>query len=101
MHRYQEIKYVYFFVETPFLILIEYLIHLNTVGMEWIILYFRGMLVKLIPVKCCNMKIVFILANSEDADRMQPRPDLHCLPKYLFTSIPNEKNLKNIQNEKG
>ena len=62
------------------------------VGMEWIILYFMGVLVKPIPVKCCNLLFVYILGNSTDVDEIQPRLDLHCLPKYPFTSIQNEKN---------
>ena len=34
---------------------------------------------------------MFILANSADPDEMTPYADmsLHCLPKYLFTSIQN------------
>ena len=40
-------------------------------------------------------KIVFILANSADPDElplcMAFHLDLHCLPKYLFTGILNEK----------
>ena len=43
-----------------------------------------------------SMKIVFILGNSVDPDEMLPyaafHQGLHCLPKYPFTSIKNEKN---------
>ena len=38
-----------------------------------------------------SMKIGLILANSTDPDEMPPQAafhlGLHCLPKYLFTSI--------------
>ena len=43
-----------------------------------------------------SMKIVFNLANSADPDEMPPyaafHVGLHCLPKYLFTGIKNEKS---------
>ena len=42
-----------------------------------------------------SLKIAFILANSADPDEMPPyvafHLGLHCSPKYLFTSIQNEK----------
>ena len=42
-----------------------------------------------------SVKVVFILANSEDTDEMRPYAAfhlcLHCLPKYLFTDIKYEK----------
>ena len=42
-----------------------------------------------------SLKIVLILANSADSDELLPYApfhlDLHCLTKYLFTSIQNEK----------
>ena len=42
-----------------------------------------------------SIKIVFILANSADPDKMSPCAAFHlgllCLPKYLFTCIQNEK----------
>ena len=48
-----------------------------------------------------SLKIIFIIANSSDSDEMSTYSafhtafhlDLHCLPKYLFTDIPNEKCL--------
>ena len=60
-----------------------------------------------------SLKIAFILANSEDPDEMLPYANsedldemppyaafhlgLHCLPKYMFTSIQNEKGYtKNV-----
>ena len=53
--------------------------------MELSILYFKGFLVKILKKGVfLPLKIVFILANS--ADEM-----LHCLPKYQFTGIQNEK----------
>ena len=42
-----------------------------------------------------SLKIVFIQANSADPDEMPPYAafhlGLHCLPKYLFTGMQNEK----------
>ena len=42
-----------------------------------------------------SLKIIFILANSKDPDEMQLHAafhlGLHCLPKYLFTGIQDEK----------
>ena len=42
-----------------------------------------------------SLKIAFILANSADPDEMPPYVALHqgfhCLLKYLFTGIQNEK----------
>ena len=42
-----------------------------------------------------SVKNVFILAHSADPDEMPPYASfhlgLHCLPKYLFTSIQNDK----------
>ena len=42
-----------------------------------------------------SLKIIFILANSKDPDKMQLHAafhlGLHCLPKYLFTGIQDEK----------
>ena len=41
------------------------------------------------------LKIVFIVVNNADPDEMLPyvafHQGLHCLPKYLFTGIKNEK----------
>ena len=41
------------------------------------------------------LKIVFILENSADLYEMPPygafHLDLHCMPKYMFTGIQNEK----------
>ena len=43
-----------------------------------------------------SLKIVFILANSADLDEMLPYAafhlGLHCLSKYLFIGIQNEKS---------
>ena len=40
-----------------------------------------------------SLKIVFILANSENPDKMPTyvtfHLGIHCLPKYLFTCIQN------------
>ena len=37
------------------------------------------------------LKIVLISANSADPDEILPCAAFHCLPKYLFSSIQNEK----------
>ena len=39
----------------------------------------------------CPLKIVFILENNADPDGMPYYLGLHCLPKYLFEGIQNEK----------
>ena len=45
------------------------------------------------------LKIVFILTNSADPEQMPPlgvfHLGLHCLSKYLFTGIQNEKKRVN------
>ena len=51
---------------------------------------------KYVAKKSQSLKIAFILANSTDSDEMPPYATfhlgLHCLPKYLFTGIQNEKD---------
>ena len=46
-----------------------------------------------------SLEIDFILANMADPDDMPHYEtfhlDLHCLPKYLFTDISNEKGANN------
>ena len=41
-----------------------------------------------------SIKIVVILVNSADSDKLPPYAafhlGIHCLPKYLFTGIQNE-----------
>ena len=63
----------------------DYPIHIDTMSMEWSIVYFNGSLVKM----------VFIWVNSADPDKMPSyvafHLGLHCLPKYLFTGIQNVK----------
>ena len=57
-------------------------LHIVTMSMQLSILYFKA-----VPV---------IFRNSADPDEMPPYAafhlDLHCLPKYLFASIQNERN---------
>ena len=74
-------------------------IHIDTISMELSILQFKGLRVKIFVKRCISVpEIVFILANSADPDEMAPyvafHVGLHCLPKFLFTSIC-------IQNEQG
>ena len=73
--------------------LMFYPIHIDIISMELSILYFKGSQVK----RCISVpEDCFILANSADPDEMQPyvvfHRGLHCLPKYLFTSIQNVKD---------
>ena len=80
-----------------FFILMDYQIHFYT-SMELSILYFifRGCQ-RYFPWNdvFLSLKIVFILANSADPDEMPHYAafhlGLHCLPKYLYTGIQNEK----------
>ena len=47
-----------------------------------------------------SLKTLFILANTEDPDEIPSyaafRLGLHCLLKYLFTGIQNEKGQANL-----
>ena len=63
--------------------------------MDVSILYFKVSQVEISKFqKFLSLKIVLILANSEDPDEMPHyvafHLGLHCLPKYLFTGIQNE-----------
>ena len=68
------------------------------ISIEVSILYFKRLSVK-ISTKFYDIflshKIVFILANCADPDEMPHNAafhlGLHCLPKYLLSSIQNEK----------
>ena len=68
----------------------DYSIHFDTISMELSILNFKRLLVII------SMKIVFILANSEDTDRMPLyvafHLDFHCSPKYNRMERVNQKN---------
>ena len=80
-------------------ILMDYSIHIDTIGMELSILYFNGLLVNFSNDVFLSRKTVFIsLATIADPDEIPPNAafyihsySLHCLPKYLFASIQNEK----------
>ena len=59
-------------------------------------MYLKGSHVKLSKLRCISVpEIVFIIANSADPEKMPPfaafHKSLHCLQKYLLTSIQNEK----------
>ena len=74
----------------------DYPIHIDTISMELSILYFKKLSVKLFLNDVFLFpKIVFNFANSADPDEMPTYAayhlGLHCLPKYLFTGIQNEK----------
>ena len=75
-----------------FLILIDYLIHIE---LEMSILYFMGCHQNFYKIIFLSLNIAFILAPDADPDEMSPYVvfllGLHCLPKYLFSSIQNEK----------
>ena len=65
-------------------------------SMELSILYFKGLSLKILQNDVfLSLKIVFILAKSVDPYEILPYASFylgfHCLPKYLFTSIQNEK----------
>ena len=73
--------------------------HVDRISVELPILYFKGS--QNFPWDIINydallsLNIVFIFANSADPDEMLHYAafhlGLHCLPKYLFTGIQNEK----------
>ena len=51
----------------------DYPIHIDTISMEWSILYFKGFSVNVYKNDVfTSLKIVFILANSADPDEMPP-----------------------------
>ena len=50
----------------------DYPIHSDTVSMEYSILYFKRLLVKISIKFILSFKIVFILANSVDTDEILP-----------------------------
>ena len=72
-----------------------------TKNMELSILYFSGFWVKIswndvfLP-----QKVVFILANSADPGEMPTyvafHQGLHCLPKYKYTNILNERGKRRL-----
>ena len=74
-------------------------IRIDTISMALSILYCKGLPVKISRKLCVSIPeycfYLFILANSADPDEMPPYAafhlGLHCLPKYLFTGIRNEK----------
>ena len=69
----------------------DYPTYIDTISMEMSILYFKGLLVKfLLNDVSLSLKIVFILANSANLDKIPPyhvafHLGLHCLPNMLFT----------------
>ena len=69
-------------------ILIDYPIHIDTISMRLSILYFEGSQNDVF----LSLKS-FVIANSADPDdsNVAFHLGLHCLPKYLFTGIQNEK----------
>ena len=73
----------------------DFPIHIDTINMELSILYFMGSQVKILNLNMfLSRNTIFILANSADQAEMPHHAafhlGLHCLPKYLFTSIQNE-----------
>ena len=70
----------------------DFPIHIDTISMDLSILYFKGTQVKnLIFFIFLSLKIV----NNQYPDEMLHYTAfhlvLHCLPKYLFIGIQNEK----------
>ena len=62
----------------------DYPIHIDTTSMDLSILYFKVSQVKISKFSCISVSED--LANSADTDEIHL--GLHCLPKYLFTGIP-------------
>ena len=96
---YQEISYESEKKEFPstLFLLMDYTILIDTIRMELSILYFKGLSVKSSIKWCISVhEDWFISANSADPDEMPPYAafhlGLHCLSKYLFTGIQNEKS---------
>ena len=68
----------------------------DRISMELPILYFMGSQVKISKLECVYvLKIVFVVANTVYPNKMLPYAafhlGLHCVAKYLFTGIQNEK----------
>ena len=64
--------------------------------MELSILHFKGLLVKISIKWCISVpEDCFYFSKQTDHNEMPPQGafhlSLHCLPKYLFTGIQNEK----------
>ena len=64
-------------------------------SMDLSILHLKGLHVQISIKLCISFPKDFLSANSVDPDDMPPdmafHLGLHCLPKYLFISIQNEK----------
>ena len=74
----------------------DYPIHIDTISMQLSIFILRGCQTKFLKNDVfLSLRIVFIQANSADPVEMLPYAafhlGLHCLHKYLFTGIQNEK----------
>ena len=65
------------------------LIYIDPLSMEYPFCILRGHMLQFLK----TLEIVFILANSTSPNEMglcvEFHLGLHCLPKYLFTSIQN------------
>ena len=63
-----------------------------TISIEYSVLYYNGLPVKL----SMYLKFVFTLTNSADPDEVPHKAafnlGLHCLLKYRFINIKNEKD---------
>ena len=66
-------------------IMVDFPIHIDTISMDLSILYFKGSQVK-------NSKILHISVSQQTVDPTE-MSGLHCLLKYLFTGIQNEKSI--------
>ena len=71
--------------------------HSDTISTEWSFSCFKRSQVEIFKLQCNFIpeKCFFILANSEDPYEMLSYAafhlGLHCLQKYMFTGIQNEK----------
>ena len=63
--------------------------------MDSSICYIKGLQVEILKVCYVSLPLFFIVAYSTDPDEMSHcaafHLGLHCLPKYLFAGIQNEK----------
>ena len=80
-----------------FFILMDFPRHVNRISMESSILYFKRPQGDISKLYCSSVSGEFsvYLSNRPGPDEMPPfvafHLGLHCLPKYLFTDVQNEK----------
>ena len=85
---------LYFKINSPLFILVDFPIHIDSISIDLSILYLWGSKIEILHFNIfLSMKIYFILANSADPDKMSYYVAFHmghyCLQKYGFW-IKNE-----------